>query len=148
MVSAATDRQAKLFFLELDDFANGGRVKNQSELLPGEVAFGMPAGLTPEQGQELRNEVTQILCDFLQSQSADLNPDNTKGLVGLLVSVGRVLTTLAETTPSISSMFDVAIKSESGLTIQGQINFKKRRIVNLDQRLEKRWVYEVDGFAP
>ncbi len=148
MVSAALDQQAKLFSLELDDFPNGGRVKNHRELLPGEVELGIPAGLTSEQGLDLRNEVTQILSDFMQSRSADLNPDNTNGLVGLLVSVGKVLTTLAETTPSISNMFDVAIKSASGLTIQGEINFKKRRIVNLDQLVERRWVYEVDGFAP
>lgn len=148
MIASTTEEKARLFFLELDDLPRGGRIKEQRELEPGEVGFGGPAGLSEEEHLALRAEVTGILDEFMATKARSLNPENTKGISELLFSVGKVITRLAETTPSISSIFDVGVKSSSGLTIQGEINFKKRRVVSLNQRLEKRWEYEVDGYTP
>jgi hypothetical protein len=148
MIASTVEEKARLFFLELDDLPNGGCIKDQRELEKGQVGFGGPSGLSEDEHLALRAEVTGILDEFMETKARYLNPENTKGISELLFSLGKVLTRLAETTPSISSMFDVAIKSSTGLTIQGEINFKKRRVVNLHQRLEKRWDYEVDGYAP
>lgn len=148
MIASTVEEKARLFFLELDDLPNGGCIKDQRELEKGEVGFGGPAGLSEDEHLALRAEVTGILDEFMASKSRSLNPENTKGISELLFSVGKVLTRLAETTPSISNMFDVAVRSSSGLTIKGEINFKKRRPINLNQLKGNRWIYEVDGFIP
>jgi hypothetical protein len=148
MIASTTEEKARLFYLELDDLPNGGCIKEQRELEPGKVGFGGPAGLSEEEHLALRAEVTGILDEFMATKARSLNPENTKGISELLFSVGKVLTRLAETTPSISNMFDVAVRSSSGLTIKGEINFKKRRPINLNQLQGNRWIYEVDGFTP
>ncbi|WP_408602024.1 hypothetical protein [Pseudomonas sp. PLMAX] len=148
LIASTAEERAKLFYLDLVDLPNGGRVREQRELLKGQFEIGIPAGLSKEEGMDLRAELAEILNEFMATKAHTLNPGNTKGLTELLFSVGKVLTRLAETTPSISSLFDVGVKSSTGLTVQGQINFKKRRVVNLNQLMEKRWEYEVDGYTP
>lgn len=70
------------------------------------------------------------------------------GFAKFFADVGGLLEKAAGLVGSISKKYHVGIKSADGLTYEAIVNPNKKQVVEINQLLGNRWIYEVDAYQP
>lgn len=124
MISAINnDNSVELIYHNLGRFSNDGVVRRSGAVEPGKVCISYPGTITVQESELLNSRLQEVLDVFIAKYEGRLDPKVAPELAELALPVGRILAELAESKPEISSIFDFGVKSSTGLTMSGQIDF-------------------------
>jgi hypothetical protein len=144
MISAINNgHEVNLIYHNLARFVDGEVVRQSGATKAGKVCISYPGGITVAQANELEIKVQTVMDKFMERNGDKLDPNKPSGISQLLFSVSKILTDLAVNLSSISSKFDIGVKSSTGVTMGGSSDLSRMSKTELYEMKDGRIISEV-----